>query len=81
MQDRANREICRGEGGRTTGNTDQPPVIGPPVCQCIVPIWKLAEINGVRCLTMMNGMMERLSNRKWRELLGRYIFGQKTIEE
>ena len=25
--------------------------------------WKLAEINGVRCLTMMNGMMERLSNR------------------
>jgi hypothetical protein len=24
---------------------------------------------------MMNGMMERLSNRKWRELLGRYIFG------
>ena len=39
--------------------------------------WKLAEINGVRCLTMMNGMMERLSNRKWRELLGRYIFGTK----
>jgi len=37
--------------------------------------WKLAEINGVRCLTMMNGMMERLSNRKWRELLGRHIFG------
>ena len=26
--------------------------------------WKLAEVNGVRCLTMMNGMMERLSNRK-----------------
>ena len=39
--------------------------------------WKLAEINDVRCLTMMNGMMERLSNRKWRELLGRYIFGTK----
>jgi hypothetical protein len=29
---------------------------------------------------MMNGMMERLSNRKWRELLGRYIFGTKEIE-
>jgi hypothetical protein len=28
--------------------------------------------------TMMNGMMERLSNRKWRELLGRYIFKVKT---
>jgi hypothetical protein len=30
---------------------------------------------------MMNGMMERLSNRKWRELLGRYIFGLKIAEE
>ena len=39
--------------------------------------WKLAEINGVRCLTMMNGMMGRLSNRKWRNLLGRYLFGLK----
>jgi hypothetical protein len=29
---------------------------------------------------MMNGMMERLSNRKWRELLGRYIFGQQEAE-
>jgi len=28
--------------------------------------WKLAEQNGVRCLTMMNGLMERLSKRKWR---------------
>jgi len=27
------------------------------------------------CLPMMNEMMELLSNRKWRELLGRYIFG------
>jgi len=42
--------------------------------------WKLAEINGGRCLTMMNGMMERLSNRKWRELLGRDIFGTKETE-
>lgn len=37
--------------------------------------WKLAEVNEVRCLTMMNGMMDRLSNRKWRGLLGRYLFG------
>src|ERR1051326_3906 len=37
--------------------------------------WKLAEINGVRCLTMMNGLMEGLSKRKWRLLLGRYLFG------
>jgi hypothetical protein len=43
-------------------------------------MWKLAEINGVRCLTMMNGMMGRLSNRKWRGLLGRYIFGVKEEE-
>jgi hypothetical protein len=28
----------------------------------------------------MNGMTERLSNRKWRELLGRYIFGTKETE-
>jgi hypothetical protein len=29
---------------------------------------------------MVNGMMERLSNRKWRELLGRYIFGLKETD-
>jgi hypothetical protein len=29
---------------------------------------------------MMTGMMERLSNRKWRELIGRYIFGTKEAE-
>jgi len=40
--------------------------------------WKLAEQNGVRCLTMMNGLMQRLSNSKWRTLLGRYLFGLKT---
>jgi hypothetical protein len=44
------------------------------------PKWKLADINGVRCLTMMNGMMEKLSNRMWRELLGRYIFGLQETE-
>jgi len=29
---------------------------------------------------MMNGMMERLSNRKWSELFGRYIFGLMETE-
>ena len=55
------------------GIFDQPPVIDPPVCKWIVLIliWELAEIYWIRCLTMMNGMMERLSNRKWRELLVR----------
>ena len=28
---------------------------------------------------MMKRMMDRLSNRKWRELLGRYIFGTEKI--
>ena len=37
-------------------------------------------MHGVRCLTMMNGMMGRLSNRKWRGLLKRYIFGLKETE-
>ena len=35
---------------------------------------KLAEINGVKCLQMMNWMMANLSNRKWRSMLGRYLF-------
>ena len=42
--------------------------------------WKIAEINGVRCLTLMNSMMGRLTNRKWRGLLGRYILGVKEEE-
>lgn len=32
-------------------------------------------------MTVGNGMMERLSNRKWRELLGRYIFGLNDKDE
>lgn len=36
--------------------------------------WKLAEQNGVGCLTMMNGLMARLSRRKWRNLPGWYLF-------
>ena len=30
--------------------------------------WKLAELNGVGCLTMMNGLIDGLSKRKWRIL-------------
>ena len=41
--------------------------------------WKLAEQNDVRCLTMMNGLMQRLSNRKWRTLLGRFLFGVQIV--
>jgi hypothetical protein len=37
--------------------------------------WKLAELNGVRCLNMVVGLSGKLSNRKWRTLLGRYLFG------
>ncbi len=36
--------------------------------------WKLAQLNGVKCLGIMNGLMRRLSKRKWRALLGSYLF-------
>ncbi len=39
--------------------------------------WKLAEINGVRCVGMMNGIMDQLSKRQWRNLLGSYLFERK----
>jgi|GEM_PF-3368926 len=42
--------------------------------------WKLAEQNGVGCLTMMNGLMDGLSKRKWRSLLGRYLFPKAGAE-
>lgn len=43
--------------------------------------WKLCEINGVRCLSMVNSVPTQLSKRKWRRLLGRFIFGmRKEIE-
>ena len=42
--------------------------------------WKLAEQNGVGCLTMMNGLMARLSKRKWRNLLGSYLFSGAMAE-
>ncbi len=36
--------------------------------------WKLADINNVKCLTMMNGIMDSLSRRQWRNLLGQILF-------
>lgn len=36
--------------------------------------WKLAEQNGVRCLHVMNGVMNSLSKRKWRALVGSFLF-------
>lgn len=42
--------------------------------------WKLAEKNGVRCLTMMVNIKDRMSNRQWRNLLGRYIFGTEHLK-
>jgi hypothetical protein len=38
------------------------------------------EVAPARKVTMMNGMMGRISNRQWRALLGRYIFGIKETE-
>jgi hypothetical protein len=32
-------------------------------------------------LATMNGIMERLSNRKWRAMLGRYLFGREQTED
>ncbi len=42
--------------------------------------WKLAELHGVRCLNMMNGLQAQLSKRKWRELIGGILFGSGTRE-
>src|SRR5437867_2988781 len=39
--------------------------------------WKLAEINGVRCLQLMNGAMDGLSKRQWRNLVGSFLFPRK----
>jgi hypothetical protein len=41
--------------------------------------WKLCSINNVRCLRMTNGMQVRLSGRKWRALLGSYLFGVQPL--
>ena len=38
--------------------------------------WKLAEINGVRCLHLMNGVVEDLSKRQIRKVLGGLIYGK-----
>ena len=36
--------------------------------------WKLAELNGVQCLQVMNDVMSALSKRKWRALIGSCLF-------
>ena len=40
--------------------------------------WKLADINGVRGITLMNGVMDALSKRKFRAMMGAILFGRKT---
>lgn len=42
--------------------------------------YKLCEINKVRCLHLMNGVLDKLSNTQKRRLVGRYLFGLKTIK-
>lgn len=36
--------------------------------------WKLCQINGVGCLRIANGVLDKLSKRKKRTLLGKYLF-------
>lgn len=43
--------------------------------------WKLAEQNGVRCLQVMNDVMKLLSKRKWRALVGGFLFPRKPKAE
>lgn len=40
--------------------------------------WKLAELNGIRCLHVMNDVMNSLSKRKWRALVGGFLFPRKA---
>jgi hypothetical protein len=37
--------------------------------------WKLCDINHVKCLRVMNGTLDALSNRKKRQMVGNHIFG------
>jgi hypothetical protein len=39
--------------------------------------WKLFDVNGVKCFRYANGLLEKLSNRQRRKLVGRYLFGIK----
>ncbi len=38
--------------------------------------WKLTEINGVKCLHLMNGTMENLSKKQFRKLMGGVLYGK-----
>jgi len=40
--------------------------------------WKLAELNGVRCIHVMNGVATGISRRQLRRMLGSVIFGQHS---
>lgn len=36
--------------------------------------WKLCEINNVECVHLVNSLKKNLSNRKWRNFLGKFLF-------
>jgi len=36
--------------------------------------WKLFDLNGVKCFRYVNGLLEKLSNRQRRNLIGRFLF-------
>lgn len=42
--------------------------------------WKLCELNNIRCLRIANGVLDRLSKRQKRKLIGRYLFGLKEVK-
>lgn len=37
--------------------------------------WKLCELNGVRCFRFANSLPKALSNRKKRQMFGKFLFG------
>ena len=43
--------------------------------------WKLAEINGVRCLHLMNETMENLSKKQFRKLMGGILYGKSKSQD
>ena len=38
--------------------------------------FKLCELNNCRCLHMMNGLIDRLSKKQFRKLIGGYVYGK-----
>ena len=43
--------------------------------------WKLAEINNVRCVHLLNGLLERLSKRQFRKIIGGVLYGKSTNKD